>query len=185
LIHSYAIIDPKYYGETPKELKETLENILSKKSVDFICFRDKLTSQYTLLAEIFLLTCKELGFKKLLLHGDIELSVKLGAYGVHLTSQQINLITKAKSYGLFCVVSTHSEEELALAEKLGADAVTYSPIYVTPDKGIPKGLEDLKSVVAKFDIKIIALGGIIKDKQVAEIEKCGTYGFASIRYFLN
>ncbi len=182
-MYSYAITDPTYYAETPKELQESLENLLSKKSADFICFRDKTTSQYAFLAEIFLLACKKMNFKKSLLHGNVELSIKLGAYGVHLTSQQLNQITHAKSHGLFCVVSTHSEEEIVLAQKLGADAVTYSPIYATPDKGIPKGLQELKSIVSKFDIKIIALGGIIEDKQLLEIEKSGAYAFASIRYF--
>ncbi len=185
MIRSYAITDPKYYGERPNDLKESLEKLLIKKSADFICFRDKQTSQYALLAEIFLFTCKKLNFKRALLHGDIKLSIELGAYGVHLTSKQLNLIPQAKFHGLFCVVSTHTKEDIALAYKLGADAVTYSPIYPSPNKGKPKGLKDLKMLISQFDMKIIALGGIIEDKQIAEIEKSGAYALASIRYFLN
>ena len=78
----------------------------------------------------------------------------------------------------------HNEEEIYKALKFGADAVTYSPIFYTPDKGNPKGLEDLNEKVAKINIKIIALGGIISDEDIAKIKSTDAYAFASIRYFI-
>ena len=85
----------------------------------------------------------------------------------------------------FTIISCHSEKEILEAQKRGADAVTYSPIFSTPDKGEPKGLEDLNERVAKISLPIIALGGITTDEQVKAVEKSGCYGFASIRYFID
>jgi thiamine-phosphate pyrophosphorylase len=119
-----------------------------------------------------------------MLHGEVELAAKLGAYGVHLTSLQFDEIEKSKAFGLFTVVSCHSEKEIIEAEKKGADAVTYSPIFSTPGKGEPKGLEDLNERVAKISLPIIALGGITTPEQVKAVEKSGAFGFASIRYFV-
>jgi thiamine-phosphate pyrophosphorylase len=183
-MYSYAITDPKYYGDTPKSLKESIKALLSTKDIDYLCFRDKTTKNYEDMAKAFILTCKAHNFSKILLHGDVELSYKLNVFGVHLSSSQLHLILKAKEYGLFCVVSTHNEEEIYKALEFGADAVTYSPIFYTPDKGNPKGLEDLNEKVAKINIKIIALGGIVSDEDIAKIKTTDAYAFASIRYFI-
>jgi len=181
---SYAITDPKYYGDTPKDLELSIRRLIESNMSDFICFRDKTTLNYQQMAEKFTLTCKGMNYKKMLLHSDVELSYKLDVFGVHLTSDQFEYIKKAKEYGLFCVISTHSEDEIRLALKLGADAVTYSPVFATPDKGNPKGLEDLNEKVDRINIKIIALGGIISDEDIAKIRSTNAYAFASIRYFI-
>jgi len=102
---------------------------------------------------------------------------------VHLTSTQFDKIEYAKSLGLEVIVSTHTHDEVLQAQDLGADAVTYSPIFSSPGKGEPKGVEDLKELLNKCSVKVFALGGIVDEKQVSEIEKTQAYGFASIRYF--
>jgi len=183
-MRTYAITDPRYYGQSPEALEAALHTFYQSKQPDFLCFRDKISADYEAMAVRFLLTCKALDIRSALLHGDVYLSHKLGAFGVHLTSTQYVYIAQAKAYGLFCVASTHSEEEIRQAVALGADAVTYSPIFATPNKGKPKGLDDLKEKVAKIKTKIIALGGIISDKDVAQIQTTGAYAFASIRYFV-
>jgi thiamine-phosphate pyrophosphorylase len=61
--------------------------------------------------------------------------------------------------------------------------VTYSPIFTTPNKGEPKGIEDLKDVLEITEIKIFALGGIVEDEQIKSISQTDSFGFASIRYF--
>jgi thiamine-phosphate pyrophosphorylase len=119
-----------------------------------------------------------------LLHGDYALADELKADGVHLTSAQFEDIAEAKKRGLYVVISTHTYEEALKAQKLGADAITYSPIFASPNKGEPKGLEDLKEIVAKIRVPIFALGGITTEEQIKAVEECGVYGFASIRYFI-
>lgn len=121
------------------------------------------------------------GSSKKLLHGDVDLAIKLGAYGVHLSSLQFNDISKAKEAGLYVIASTHSYEEAILAKE--ADAITYSPIFDSPNKGKPKGLADLKEIKGKIKTNIFALGGIVTKEQIKQVEDLGVYGFASIRYF--
>lgn len=120
-----------------------------------------------------------------LLHADYRLAHALGADGVHLTSMQFDEIADAKKLGLYVIISTHTHDEALLAESLGADAITYSPVFASPNKGKPKGLEDLKEIVDKIRIPIFALGGILTEGQISAVEKCGAYGFASIRYFIS
>ena len=182
---SYLITDPALYGNDAVSLEAALDVILSYTLPDFVVFRDKETSQYKALAEMFVQTCAAYKIPKILLHGDYELAAQLHAHGVHLTSTQSNEIAEAKALGLYVIISTHTHEEALKAEKLGADAITYSPIFFSPNKGEPKGLEDLKAIVDKIRIPIFALGGILTQEQINEVEATGAYGFASIRYFVH
>ena len=77
----------------------------------------------------------------------------------------------------------HNIEELKKAESLGADMATFSPIFQTPNKGLPVGLKLLESVISEVDIPVLALGGILTEAQIDACEKAGASGFASIRYF--
>ena len=178
MIKSYLITDPSLFGSTPEQLKLKLLASLEKYTPDYVCLRDKQTSSYPELAKAFL-SLK--GSHKALLHGNVDLAISLGAYGVHLTSLQYEEIAKAKEAGLYVVASTHSVEEALKAK--GADAITYSPIFHSPNKGEPKGLGDLKEISGKIKTNIFALGGITTSEQIKQVETCNVYGFASIRYF--
>jgi len=156
---------------------------LRKYMPDFALYRNKEEKNYALYAEEFVQMCKNFKELKYFLHRDYELAAKLGASGVHLTSLQLDEIPKAKDLGLEVIVSTHNEKELKHAEDLGAHYATYSPIFATPNKGEPKGVEHLKAVVANAKIKIFALGGIVSEKELKLLQDTQVYGFASIRYF--
>jgi len=183
-VKSYLISDPAYFGSDPQSLTSVLNTVLPLYSPDFAVFRDKQTSDYPTLARTFIDVCRAHNLPKVLLHGDYKLAHALGADGVHLTSTQQNDIVLAKDLGLYVIISTHTHEEARNAQKSGADAITYSPVFASPNKGEPKGLEDLKEIVAKIEIPIFALGGITSQEQINAVEKCGAYGFASIRYFI-
>ena len=182
-MYSYLITDPKLYSQELTTFTDNLRAALLAHQPSFGLYRDKENSDYEHLAERFISLCKE-NNTKAMLHGAVELAARLGAYGVHLTSQQFDEIQKAKQLKLFTVISCHSEEEVLKAEKLGVDAVTYSPIFSTPNKGEPKGLAELQRMVDKISLPIIALGGITTEREVKEVESTGCYGFASIRYFV-
>ncbi|WP_200762172.1 thiamine phosphate synthase [Nitrosophilus alvini] len=182
---SYLISDPEYYGKTPKSVKEKAYKIFLQKEPDFVCFRDKKTSKFQALASAFTDTARKAGIEKIIIHSDIETALALEAYGVHLSTSDFFKIPIAKSKGLYVIASTHSLEEAQEAYKMGADAVTFSPVFYTPLKGRPQGLEKLKEIVDKIPIDVIALGGIITDKEVKKVAKTGCFGFASIRYFVS
>jgi thiamine-phosphate pyrophosphorylase len=180
MIKSYLITDPSFYQPTVKSFSNYLQTIYQTHHVDFACFRDKKNRNIIQLAKIFLKLSSD---KKTLINGDVNLAYELGFFGVHLRSDQFDKISEAKSKDLFTIISTHSKEELYLAEKNGADAVTYSPIFETPNKGKPKGIEELKEIVLGSKLKVFALGGIISDKEIERCIESKAYGFASIRYF--
>jgi thiamine-phosphate pyrophosphorylase len=181
---SYLITDPTYYGTTSDALESALDVIYSHRFPDFALFRDKQTSDYRTLAQTFITISREYKIPHILLHGDYALADELKADGVHLTSAQFEEIAEAKKRGLYVVISTHTYEEALKAQELSADAITYSPIFASPNKGEPKGLEDLKEIVAKIRVPIFALGGITTEEQIKAVQECGVYGFASIRYFI-
>ncbi|MBV5321943.1 MAG: thiamine phosphate synthase [Sulfuricurvum sp.] len=181
---SYLITDPAFYGSTPNELESALDVIYSHRFPDFALFRDKQTHGYADLAHTFITLSRAYKIPHVLLHGDYHLAYELKADGVHLTSTQFDEITEAKKRALYVVISTHTYEEALKAQELGVDAITYSPIFTSPAKGEPKGLEDLKEIVAKIRVPIFALGGITTEEQIKAVEECGAYGFASIRYFI-
>jgi len=177
---SYAITDP-----TTLNLLNIEADIkrFSQKKATMIVYRDKKNEISTHDAQKFLDTARKYAFDKVLLHTDIALAKELEADGVHLSSTQFQEIEKAKKYGLFVVISTHSIDEAKKAEALGADMVTYSPIFTTPGKGEPVGLDRLRALTSAVDIPVIALGGILTNAQVDACRISGACGFASIRYF--
>jgi thiamine-phosphate pyrophosphorylase len=182
---TYLITDPSYYGSTPDSLESALDVIYSHNFPDFALFRDKQTSNYRTLAHTFITLSRQYQIPHVLLHGDYALAHELKADGVHLTSTQFDAIIEAKSMGLYVIISTHTHDEALKAQDLGADAITYSPIFASPGKGEPKGLEDLKEIVDKIRVPIFALGGITTQEQIHAVQEAGAYGFASIRYFID
>ena len=174
----YAITDPSFFTTI-----EEKQNYLNSLKADYVLFRDKTTNRYKEQALDFLNISKNMPFK-LILHSDYNLAYELKADGIHLTSKQFKDIPKAKELGLWTVISTHSLNEIEQAQKLGADAVTFSPIFHTPNKGKPKGIEELKKAVDSYGIDVIALGGIIAQEHINLVKESNAFGFASIRYFL-
>jgi thiamine-phosphate pyrophosphorylase len=182
-VKSYLISDPLYYGDTTNQISSNLRKI--NKQFDIACFRDKSSIDIKNLAKEFFSTCRDLHVENIFINTHINLANELGFDGVHLTSKQFNDIENALDLGLKVIVSTHSLEEINKLSQYDIFAFTYSPIFLTPNKGEPKGIDMLKKVVSSTDKNIIALGGIISQKHIDDIAATNAYGFASIRYFLD
>lgn len=176
---SYAITDPSTLSF--ERLDDDLKRFSQK--ADMIVYRDKINDAYETSAEEFLIQAKKYTFEKILLHGAVELASKLAVDGVHLRSNQFDEIEKAKRLNLFVVISCHTADDAKKAEALGADMITYSPIFATPNKGKPLGLGTLKELQGIISLPIIALGGILTQEQIDACEAAGASGFASIRFF--
>ena len=176
---SYAVTDPQNLSF------ETLDSDLKRisRKADMIVYRDKSNPDYALFAEDFLKCAKAYPFEKILLHGDVGLASRLGADGVHLTSRQFDEIVAAKRRDLLVVVSCHTVSEAKEAEDLGADMITYSPIFPSPNKGEALGLGALNKLQGIISLPIIALGGILTEEQIDACHEAGASGFASIRFF--
>jgi 8-oxo-dGTP diphosphatase len=82
--------------------------------------------------------------------------------------------------------SCHNAEELALAEQMGVDFVTLSPVQATqthPD-ALPMGWEQATQLIAGFSKPVFLLGGVgvgVDDRQRAW--ESGAQGVAGIRAF--
>lgn len=182
---SYLITDPKYYSNDPKRFREKLIKALDANKVEMACFRDKESENFEELAKIFVDICNDFGVETILINQNYELASKLDATGVHLTSNQFDKILEAKAKNLFVIISCHTFDEIKKAQNLHANAVTFSPIFDTPNKGQAKGINLLKEATHLYDIDIIALGGIVNEEEIKKIKKAKAKGFASIRYFIS
>jgi thiamine-phosphate pyrophosphorylase len=175
---AYAITDPSTLHFD--SLEADLSHIRSLASM--VVYRDKFNPDYASCARRFVECSRMLGFETIVLHQQIGLAKTLRADGVHLASSQIEQVPEAKLRGLRVVVSTHTPKEALRAEKLGADWITYSPIFCSPGKGVPLGLGALNELKAIINLPIIALGGVLTSEQIEACAAHGAAGFASIRY---
>lgn len=179
---AYLITDPAYYSQTPIRLMVLLHRAIRKKRPTWLMFRDKTTKRKKPLAKALIDIAK---FYKIeaYINEDIELARRLGCDGVHLTSNQFSDIEKLHRSGKKVGISTHSLLEVRQAKRLRSAYITYSPIFYSPGKGTPKGLKNLAKAARMHTT--IALGGIVRKKDVQKIKISRAYGFASIRFFVN
>lgn len=77
------------------------------------------------------------------------------------TNHNSNSKEKVRSFKI--IYSSHSLEEAIQAQKDGADAVSFSPIFKTKNQDFQQGAEALRRVVQKLKIPVFALGGINKN----------------------
>lgn len=122
----------------------------------------------------------------LLVNDRPDIAFAANADGVHLTANSLSasMIRQNSPENFIIVVSAHSLEYVQRAKIEGANFATFSPIFHSPNKGEPQGLEKLREVCTTVnDFPVIALGGI-DETNFAETLKAGAEGIAAIR-FLN
>lgn len=182
----YLITDPQYYSNDPETLSRILSSAFARHHPEFACYRNKSLENISLqqqLAQSFLQCCRKHSVNAFI-NQNIELGITLGFDGIHLTSSQFDAIPVVKKSHLQIIASTHTQEEIRICSRAGADFVTYSPIFDTPGKGKPLGIDTLRQTLENCPIPIIALGGIVSQEQLKLLENISVYGFASIRYFV-
>lgn len=99
-----------------------------------------------------------------------RLAVEFGAYGVHLGQEDLettNLLAIHQA-GLRLGISTHDENELAIAKSVRPSYIAMGHIFPTETKEMPsspQGLKTLKKMVAATpEYPTVAIGGISIDK---------------------
>lgn len=121
---------------------------------------------------------------KLLVNDRADIALAANAAGVHLTeiSLGVDIIRRNFPVDFMIGVSAHTFEKAELAKIQGADFAVFSPIFASPNKGAPHGLEKLREVCQRLeDFPIVALGGI-DESNYKSVLKNGASGFAAIRY---
>lgn len=174
------------FVEKKRKILELVETAVQAK-ISFIQIREKQISArlvFELAAEAAELTRRTA--TKLLVNDRADVALAAHADGVHLTAQSLSadIIRQNFPKDFIVGVSAHSTEKALCAQQQGADFVTFSPIFFSPGKGAPQGIEKLREVCARLkNFPIIALGGI-DETNSADVLAAGASGFAAIR-FLN
>ena len=120
---------------------------------------------------------------RILVNDRADVAVAAGAHGVHLRSHAPPpRIFLSLAPGFLVSVSCHSIEEVARASDEGADFILLAPIFATPRKGRPLGLETLAAAVRVSRSPVIALGGV-SERNTASCLRAGAAGVAGIRMF--
>ncbi|RYE93870.1 MAG: thiamine phosphate synthase [Myxococcales bacterium] len=99
----------------------------------------------------------------LIVNDRLDVAHALGAAGVHLGRQSVGVGEARALLGPGCWVSRacHDLDELALASREGADAALLSPVFASPGKGAPLGLDAVRAAAASLPrLALYALGGV-------------------------
>ena len=121
---------------------------------------------------------------KLLINDRVDVALAVDADGVHIGGSSLPIYKVRKLLGekKLIGVSCHNQVQAITAQEMGADFVTFGPVYFTASKaayGDPVGLELLETVTHMLQIPVFALGGI-STKNCAEAVSCGVRGIAVI-----
>ena len=158
---------------------EPLLRCIQAASADYIQIREKDLSAKALLD----LTRRAVAITKIpiLVNSRTDVALAAGAQGVHLPGGSI-APSALRPMARLIAVSCHTSDEVRAAEEEGADFVVFGPIFATPGKGSPIGLDALARAAACVRIPVLALGGVT----TANAHLCvlsGAAGIAGIRLF--
>ena len=124
-----------------------------------------------------------------LINDRVDVALVANADGVHLGKEDIPIKEARKLLGKNKIIggTAHSLAEALFCESEGADYIGFGHIYPTktkykPEK--PKGTEQLKLIVSKTDIPVIAIGGI-SPLNIKDVMATGVHGAAVVGSVLN
>jgi thiamine-phosphate pyrophosphorylase len=179
-VKRYYITDRKAVGGF-RPLLEVIRDQMHL-GVDFIQIREKdLSARELFEFTLAVLETRESGVRKplgtrILVNTRSDVAFACGADGVHLPSAApVETLP-----GLLVIRSCHTLDEIKNA---AADFVTFGPVYATPGKGNPVGVEALRTACC-LGKPVLALGGINWDNASACVG-VGAVGIAGIRLFQN
>jgi thiamine-phosphate pyrophosphorylase len=118
---------------------------------------------------------------KLLINADLEVARASAADGVHLPERGPSPAEARAQLGADAVigVSCHDPEGLERAAQGGATYATLSPVFESPGKGVPLGLEQFSVWVSDARLPVFALGGIAP-AHARDVKRAGASGIAVI-----
>ena len=123
---------------------------------------------------------------RLLVNDRADIALAAKADGVHLAANSlpVKIIRDNFPSDFIIGASTHTLEAARSAADNGTDFAMFGPVFATPGKGEPQGLQRLSEVCDDLHpFPVIGLGGIDESNYSVVLE-AGASGFAAIR-FLN
>lgn len=127
------------------------------------------------------------GKAQLMLKGPLEWLGDFPSAGWHLTSEQLRkYAAKGRPFpkARWLAASCHSAEELTLAEQMGVDFVTLSPVQATQThpEAQPLGWDAAQALIDGFNKPVFLLGGVGPNER-EQAWGIGAQGVAGIRAF--
>ncbi|MBA1202447.1 Nudix family hydrolase [Pseudomonas capeferrum] len=127
------------------------------------------------------------GKAQLMLKGPLEWLGDFPSAGWHLTAEQLRkYAAKGRPFPRerWLAASCHGVEELALAERMGVDFVTLSPVQATQThpEAAPLGWEEATRLIANARQPVFFLGGVGPAER-ERARQAGAQGVAGIRAF--
>jgi thiamine-phosphate pyrophosphorylase len=120
---------------------------------------------------------------RLIVHDRVDLACALGADGVQLGRASIGPDEARALLGAGALLgcSCHDASELDVASRARASFATLSPLFASPGKGTPLGVDRFRALVEPFGaLPIVALGGI-DESALQAARDAGAAGVAVIR----
>jgi len=120
----------------------------------------------------------------LLINDRVDVSLAVTADGVHLPTNSLPIPQTRKIIGEEALigVSTHSLDEIKIAEDNACDFALFGPVFETESKkkyGPPQGLQKLNEVCRNSTIPVFAVGGI-DSRNAPHCMDAGAHGIAVI-----
>jgi len=176
--------------ETPERVDALLERIGAafRAGVDWVQVREKHMPVRALCGLVERAArLPEKGAGKLLVNERLDVALACGADGVHLPADSLpsGVVRRATPRDFLVGVSCHTVKEVEAAAREGASFAVLGPIFATPGKGPPQGVELLRQAcgrVAPLRFPVLALGGVTLENAAACLD-AGAAGLAAVRLF--
>ena len=118
---------------------------------------------------------------RVVINDDLEFALSVDAWGVHLGQEDVLKygLDDIRNCTLDVGISTHSDQEIAIAKSYHPSLLGFGPIFATATKAVghaPQGVERLRRTVQSAGLPIIAIGGITE----ANLEAVASSGCAYV-----
>jgi 8-oxo-dGTP diphosphatase len=185
LPNCYPIVDSSM--GTPEQMLEQLQYLIIR-GFSVIQFRAKGLSE-TVFNELAIKAVKlsETKNVRLYLNSSVQKAIKLGATGVHISSQQAAKLGEHKGERIISIaVSCHTKDDIINAKRIGADFSVLSPVCMTTShpSAIPIGWKRFKELVEGVGLPVYALGGL-NEADIGIAKEHAGQGISGIRSFVN
>ena len=116
-----------------------------------------------------------------LINDDEELARRVGAHGVHVSSEVLARADRRPSFD-WVAASCHTAEELARAAALGLDFALLSPVLPTKTHADAQGMgwDTFARLIERSSLPVFALGGMQPD-MLETARNSGAHGIALMR----
>ena len=146
----YLITDGSLTNENFQQESRTTLNLIEKAvaaGVHLVQIREKFLFTRLLLELVSRAVRKSAGSQtKILVNDRADVASAAGAHGVHLTERSMSADVIRKSFPEMEIVgvSAHTLDGVLTASQMKADFAVFGPVFSTPGKGSPIGIETLK-----------------------------------------